>query len=398
MKVIVGNILPDMDKHFPILGKAKTLAIYPTIGSGIIMAIAGMGDALLYIHLPVNGTSLGLQAVIIGVLLSINKFIRFFTNGWVAHFAFKWGVKNMLKVGVVIAAITTALYALNPTIWVWIIARVFWGFSYSALRFSTIQYASSYKTPGKALGLAKSIQEMGPVIVYLLGPLMINTFESQNTFLVLSLCNFIALPLFIGIPKLNIPPQKISKFKVQWPDFKNTWILISSFTIEGLLIVGISVLLNLNDVTTSSLLISAGLYISIRRILNILVAPVSGWCSDRLGFRHTYNASCFLIICGVLLIAFKFPIIGLLVAFLGAAVNNTLNPLFAVFYAKKEHNFSALTSITTSRDMGSAVGALTGLYILSTVDPALIFGIIGLFMIIIWYNLNKFVKNYERTI
>lgn len=42
----------------------------PTLWSSFMMAVAGMGDALLYAYLPVEGFNLGLSGFIVGALLS----------------------------------------------------------------------------------------------------------------------------------------------------------------------------------------------------------------------------------------------------------------------------------------------------------------------------------------
>ena len=48
----------------------------PTAISALVLALAGLGDALLYPTLPLYAAQLGVPLIWIGVLLSINKFIR----------------------------------------------------------------------------------------------------------------------------------------------------------------------------------------------------------------------------------------------------------------------------------------------------------------------------------
>ncbi len=65
------------------------------ISSGV-MAFAGLGDAILYPILPVYAKELGLPIIYVGLLLSINRFVRIFANTWVANIIVKIGMKKAL--------------------------------------------------------------------------------------------------------------------------------------------------------------------------------------------------------------------------------------------------------------------------------------------------------------
>ncbi len=364
--------------------------------SSFIMAIAGMGDALLYIHLPVNGPSLGISAFFIGILLSINKFIRFFSNRWVAKCASNWGVKSVFLSGVILAACSTFVYAFNPVLFIWVIARVCWGIAYSAVRFATIQFAGDSQKPGTAMGLSNSILEAGPVIAYLLGPVLLIALGPKGTFLILSALSVLCLPMFFKLPELKKLPQNFTKWKVGTPHIPAIWIALVAFVVEGMLVVGISRIVDLRNTMGNNLLITTGVYIAARRLFSFCIAPLSGWLSDRWGFLKTFHLGAGFVIGGLILISSGVSDIGILMAFLGGAVNNTLFPLFAIYFSGPDKNFDTLTQLSTFKDMGSAFGALLGMYLLTNVSIQFIFTTTAILLVVLWFNLNKFVSNYER--
>ncbi|HKZ38926.1 MAG TPA: hypothetical protein VJ184_14790, partial [Chryseolinea sp.] len=49
--------------------------------ASLALAFASFGDAFLYAFLPVNNAAVGVPLVWVGILLSINRFVRIFSNG-----------------------------------------------------------------------------------------------------------------------------------------------------------------------------------------------------------------------------------------------------------------------------------------------------------------------------
>lgn len=364
-------------------------SISPSVWSSLLMAVGGMGDALLYAYLPVKGEALGFSLISIGLLLSINKFARFFTNRWVAWISNKWGIRQVLLSGALLSAGTTLIYGLNAGFWIWVIARLFWGAAYSALRFSTTQYANQSSTPGCALGVGRSIQEAGPLLAYWIGPILLSGMGSAFTFTTLALILLTLLPTFYLLPSPKLALQEIKPLSFQPPKWIDVWIFITSFVVEGLLLVGISKLLRVDNSDTTDLVVMTALYISIRRLLNILLSPLSGWLSDWFDFQKVFQASCKLLFAGLLLLAFGQNELGILVAFIGSAMNVTLLPLLALKGHNPQKYYDTLTRMSTSRDLGSAFGALTGLGLLNVLDSRIAFALLAIVILSLWFKIRK---------
>lgn len=391
-----NSYLPSVDEQCVGSSPTETTgSIKPAVWSAILMAIGGMGDALLYAYLPVKGEALGLTALSIGILLSINKFARFFTNRWIAYTSYWWGIKNVLLLGVVLSAFTTCIYALNPAVWVWVLTRILWGAAFSALRFSTLQYAITSTKAGSALGISRSVQELGPLLAYWTGPFMLTFFGHGITFTAWAFFLVTLLPIFLFIPALRVGTQSIKPFSFQKPEWIDFWIFISSYSTEGVLIVGISRLLSIDQPQANHLLLASALYISIRRLFNVIMSPLSGWLSDTFGFLRLFQISCLLIITGLGIMALNLVEAGILITFIGSAINTTIIPIVVLEQHTSHKSFDILTRISTSRDLGSALGALTGIILLEVLDPTRTFTFLALLLLLIWFKIYRLDKHYE---
>ena len=128
------------------------------IGSSSIMSFALLGDSLIYAILPVYAETFGLTFVMVGILLSINRFVRVLTYGIINNLINKFGKKNMCILAAVLATLSTATYGLSLGFIPLFIARIVWGIAYSILVLSTLFYAVEYKK--------KQVQELVLAKVY----------------------------------------------------------------------------------------------------------------------------------------------------------------------------------------------------------------------------------------
>ncbi len=118
-------------QHIPLSQQAWLL----TAISAIVLTLAGLGDSLLYLTLPLYAVPLGVPLIWIGVILSINKLIRLGGNHVLVLTISRLGYKRVAMLGVLLASVSTLAYGMNPPIWLWLISRVAWGLAYAALRY-----------------------------------------------------------------------------------------------------------------------------------------------------------------------------------------------------------------------------------------------------------------------
>ena len=138
----------------------------------LVTAAALLGDTLLYSALPVNATRLGLDALAVGLVLSVNRWVRLATNPVAARFYERIPAGALILVALALGVASTAAYALPAMLLLFLAARAVWGMSWSLLRLGTLLSAieGSASVPvaegqrprtGRALGNTRAIYGLG---------------------------------------------------------------------------------------------------------------------------------------------------------------------------------------------------------------------------------------------
>jgi hypothetical protein len=78
--------------------------------SSWVLSVSLLGDALLYVILPVNAEKFGVSMVAVGFLLAINRIIRTFTYNLIVAFGEFVGIKKLSIIGAFVAALSSLAY------------------------------------------------------------------------------------------------------------------------------------------------------------------------------------------------------------------------------------------------------------------------------------------------
>ena len=328
-----------------------------------VMAFAGLGDALLYPVLPVYGKELGFSVVFIGVLLSINRFVRILANTPIANLVKKIGMRKMLLITASLAVITTFMYGLKLGVITFLIARIFWGLSYSGLKIATLNYASMAKEKsGLAFGLTQSIKSLGAVFILWFGPVVINEFGVQNGLFLIAVISVIGILLAYSLPNNTIKytDDKVKSKVTFGPSPMNLLVWVLSVSIDGILVVTLAHLLSSNDMILSEMLVYVASYLLLKRLFVILFSVIGGLLTLRYSPSILFTLAVIGCLIAMLLISLNVIIIGVLLAFLCNTIVVTFSPLVAI--KEQKNALQAISSVSTWWDLGAAIGALIGLY------------------------------------
>lgn len=125
------------------------------------------GDMALYVILPLHGPQLGLTAVQIGLLLSVNRWIRLISNH-IARAALESSVSARLFAAALVAgSFTTAVYAAEPRFVLFLAARAGWGVCWSFIRHAGVQHtvaAGPLDAAGTRIGLYDAVIQAAFVV------------------------------------------------------------------------------------------------------------------------------------------------------------------------------------------------------------------------------------------
>lgn len=332
---------------------------YPLYAS-LTLSFASFGDAFLYPFLPQYAEVMQVPVVWIGVLLSINRFIRIAFNPVVIRLFAAYGARRITIIASIMAILSTTGYGLGWGLLSLLVFRIIWGMSFAVLRISTMAYAFEHTSPGISLGVGKSIQEAGPMLALWLGPMLLHYFTTANTFLLLAMISVPALFYAISLPDLPYLPAPGKSLLFRPPSLFNTMTFLVSFIVEGILIIVTGLLLAKNNpaLTTRAVTTLAAGYLAYRRICFILFAPVSGAIADRAGFTRVFHFSLLMIIAGLTLLLAGWITAGLIIVFTFNSVSSTMAPGGAS--NKQADKLKAAAVNASWRDTGAATGTLIG--------------------------------------
>ena len=366
------------------------------ISSGV-MAFAGLGDAILYPILPVYAKELGLPIIYVGLLLSINRFVRIFANTWVANIIVKIGMKKALFISTICAVITTILYGLELGILSFLIARIIWGLSYSGLKISTLNYASKVKeNSGLIFGVSQSIKSLGALFVLWLGPILVKQYDVNNGLFVIASISTIAILLVFLIPNSSHTSTSIVKSKITFSlTPMNVLVGILAVSIDGILVVVLANLFRTTIQNSEQLLIVVAGYLLMKRLFMAGISFVSGFLSIKISSIKIFNFSVIITIISLLLIAFDFIILGIIIAFIFNTIIVTFSPLVAFKQSKNNNSLQVISSISTWWDLGAGVGAFIGILLIEKIGHTYLF--LTLFLLSTLLFINFIIQNRTKS-
>jgi MFS family permease len=351
--------------------------------ASLALSFTLLGDTFLYPFLPVDFESVGLTIASVGIILSVNRFVRILMNSQIIRLFGIFGLRTLTIAAVVMAVLSTAGYAVAAGLCGWLFLRICWGLSYSILRISSISYALQHRKQGFALGFTKSIQEVGPMLCLLAAPLLLYYFNSVTIFLLLTLFSLPAIYFAVKLPvvhdKMHVSGRSIF---LSLPSTFNLITLLSAFLIDGLIVVVLGVLFmryggEMNLIKAASL---AAFYLGYKRICLVAISPLGGMAADKFGMERIFNISLGLVIAGMILIVMRWIVTGSILAFSLYSIMSALTPANAS--KDQDNSLRAVAENATWRDTGAAIGALVGGVLLSS-DYLTHFLRAGIFILVI---------------
>ena len=184
------------------------------VSVSVVMALALLGDSLLYVVLPLHAAVLGLSPFQTGVLLSANRLIRLLTNRGADRIMRRMRPGPLFVAATALAAVTTAAYGLvahlpvpsttghllSTGFLVFLLARIAWGLCFSALRlgcFMAVLGEAASGTRGRLMGLYSSISRSGSFVAVMAGGALFDVLGYEPVMLLMAAGTALAIPLAI---------------------------------------------------------------------------------------------------------------------------------------------------------------------------------------------------------
>jgi MFS family permease len=356
--------------------------------ASLALSFSLLGDTFLYPFLPVNFERVGISIASVGLILSVNRFVRILSNSFIVKLFGIFGLRTLTIAAVVMAVLSTAGYSIASGIYLWLFLRVCWGLAFAVLRISSISYALQHSKQGFALGFTKSIQEAGPTLSLLTAPLLLYYFNTTTIFLLLALLSLPAIYFAIKLPvvhdKIYSPGRSIF---LSIPSTFNLITLLSAFLVDGLIVVVLGILImryggEMNLIKAASL---AAFYLGYKRICMVVISPVGGMAADKFGIEKIFNICLVGVMGGMILLVTGYIVTGVIIGFSFYSIMSALTPANAS--RNQTNSLRAVAENATWRDVGAAVGALMGGMLLSSIY-LIQFLQVGIFILLILFIFN----------
>ncbi len=361
----------------------------PALSAALVVAASLLGDTLLYAALPVSAASLGISRPVVGIILSLNRWVRLLTNPLAARLYEHFPAGALLVAAIILAGVSTAMYALPAALAVFFLGRLLWGFCYSLLRLGSylaaledIHGGLRPPTPGRSragqrIGNTRAIWGVGYFAGAVYAPFAIQSIGWTGTCLVAAALTVVAGfgPAYVAagwrrriaapeaghIPASAWEPRLLALFvtaAIQLSLFAGIVVAAGGFRVDEQFHDGAPVL----SAVVPAIFVAAAFTLT-QRVAQVMWTPIAGRWSDR-SVHGAFTASTLISLLAITLLAFPLdPIMFVLIG--GAAFVNGLTATIAVELivsrrARDVDRPRILAALHTWQDGGAASGALLG--------------------------------------
>ena len=343
----------------------------------------------------------------VGVLLSINRWVRLLTNPLAARLYERFPAGALVVVAIVLSAVSTAMYALPAALAVFLLGRLLWGFCFSLLRLgsflATLEDVATHA--GRRIGNTRSIWGIGYFAGAVFAPFAVEGLGWTGACLLAAVLTVAAAigPAYVAAPwrrRIRVPeeghvpasvwePRLLALFvtaTVQLGLFAGILGVAGGFRIDELFHDGAPILATVLPAT-----FVAAAFLLTQRIAQVVWTPFAGRWSDRsANAAFVTSTAVALTSVAALALAPLGPVA--FVAIGGVAFVNGLTSTIAVELviarrSRDDDRPRILAALHTWQDAGAAGGALLGGVIAAIgAAPALLVGaaLLGLTLPLWW--------------
>lgn len=338
-----------------------------------------LGDTLLYTVLPVQASSLGVSRPMVGVILSLNRWVRLATNPIAARLYERLPAGLLVLAAILLTGVSTAMYAIPTAIALFLLGRLLWGFCYSVLRLGSFLAALEDRSahPGRRIGNTRAIWGLGYFGGAIFAPFAFEAWGWMGMCLIAAAVSVIAGigPALVAldwrrhvrvrdagdVPASVWEARSLALFAIatiQLALYAGIVVAAGGFRVDELFHDGGVIL----GVLVPATFIAAAFALT-QRIAQVAWTPIAGRWSDRAASRAFALSTALSV---VSIIGLVFPIDALSFVVLGgSAFVNGLTATIAVELAVARRATDAdrpriLATLHTWQDAGAASGALAG--------------------------------------
>jgi MFS family permease len=348
--------------------------------AALTLAFAQPGDTLLYLLLPLHHETFGVSLAEAGLLLAANRLVRIAGYGWIARLYGEHGARASCLLAALAALLATIGYTIGSGLWVLLVARLLWGLAFAAMNVATQALATAEPTgAARRSGTMRSIIAAGPVSGLVAGAIVAQFAGPRAAFLLLAVAALLAFPFAARLPRGGEGrPKRLPRPRFGVPSRLDTWSFVQGMTLDGLFVLGISVLAAAALPGYAAL--AAGAALALRYVAEILLAPLGGGLAERYGARRVLTVLSVATALGLGMIGAGALWVGavLVVVLRGLILRGLIQPIAAPVVALENpgrNRVPALARLATWRDLGAGAGPLLAGALLPLVAQEVLYGV-----------------------
>ena len=342
--------------------------------ASLTLAFAQPGDTLLYLLLPLHHDAYGVTLAEAGLLLAANRLVRIAGYGWVARLFGERGPHAACLMAALGSLLSTLGYATLSGVWALLIARLMWGLSFAAMNIATQALATAEPTgAARRSGRMRAIIAAGPVGGLIVGAVVSHLTGPRQAFVVLSAAALLAFVFAAPLPRLGEGrPERLQRPRFGLPSRLDAWSFVQGMTLDGLFVLGISLLAASALPDYAGL--AAGAALALRYVAEILLGPRGGSLAQRYGPRRVLTLLSVSTAIGLAVIGAGALWLGaILVVVLRGLIQPIPPPLVALENPGRDR-VPALARLATWRDLGAGAGPLLAGALLPIVPHEVLYG------------------------
>lgn len=360
-----------------------------------VTALSLFGDALLYSILPLYAGELGIPLFAVGVILSMNRWVRLVTNPLAAKVYDRKGLFLPLLMAMILAVFSTFLYSRSWGLVIFLVARVIWGLSWSHLRLGglLVILGTSSASLGLAIGTHHALTRLGSAFTSVVGGFLVDLGGYQWGLTIMTMLSSVGILLVFALRRLlpdglessTSVTEMDAKESVRAPELSPAMCYLGGFTVSfvsaGVIVSSLSLVLHqrLGDAVTIGawtlgIATISGILFAIRWTSSLVVAPAVGKIIDVSGRTRIFRIlglimATMLLIFGIM----TNPIITVVVACILFFVGNSLEVVFdtaigdTTYLGEEETTATRLSRYASFYDLGAASGPVIAYYLGSKV-------------------------------
>ena len=234
--------------------------------AAITLGLTLPGDTVLYLILPLHAAAFGVSLPEAGILLAANRLVRIAGYGWVARGYERFGPRGACLLAALGAAASTLGYALLSGVEALVVARLLWGLSFAALNIATQALATvEFDRAARRSGKARAIISAGPMLGLLAGAMLAEAVGPRTVFLALAAIALLALPVAVRLPGGRGQAVLSRRRRIGLPAPLDLWSFIQGLTLDGVFVVGLSLLASAASPKGATLAAGAGAVVALSR-------------------------------------------------------------------------------------------------------------------------------------